>query len=574
MTVKKIGIFSAVFVSLIFVSCATTQKSVQQEGGSESVSIAVPKKKNTGYFFSIDKEILSLAENGSPASIRSLFSKLHKPLKEKYTDHEIVLLNICAELMSKVWKSESFSSDIPEADFYNPYLPIINSVDFGIYDTSSGDSDFFTAFLPNLLMLSGHMKNEYNEPMLASLKKCLEYVPDSMITNYFMGMLYIRMGNPSTALECLDKCSKNRMLEPIEVSKARQSAYFASGDYEKTISTAQRILKSSVNDKTSIEYLCRSLVKLGNWDEADKYSVKLLQMDPENIDYVLIRGRILVAREEYLKASSLLDSCEKLGANHRDYLLLRGWLQKNWSKNTSAVTETVTKALSLYPDELEILLLAAQVASAAENKIGNRTALELLSPVLEKEPGNLEVQELYITEMLRAGKYEESYKACKKLMEKGNAGITVLCAYAESCTGLGLKDEAWECAEKLYAENPKSEKVLQTYVKTMVTSVEKKDVINFINELIKVSSSSMKSFLYYEKSLVESSSDAMLEDLRTSLSFNARNVDALYRMYQVYYSSKNYKMAQFYLKQVVAIRPSDTDIQARLTELDSLSGSR
>ncbi|MBQ4235519.1 MAG: hypothetical protein II716_01620, partial [Treponema sp.] len=104
--------------------------------------------------------------------------------------------------------------------------------------------------------------------------------------------------------------------------------------------------------------------------------------------------------------------------------------------------------------------------------------------------------------------------------------------------------------------------------------VEKKDVINFINELIKVSSSSMKSFLYYEKSLVESSSDAMLEDLRTSLSFNARNVDALYRMYQVYYSSKNYKMAQFYLKQVVAIRPSDTDIQARLTELDSLSGSR
>ena len=313
-------------------------------------------------------------------------------------------------------------------------------------------------------------------------------------------------------------------------------------------------------------------MKTQKWDEAMDYSVKILQIDPENLDYILLRARILVAKGEYLKASALLDSCEGIGSKHRDYLVLRGWLQKNWSKNLSAVSDTMSTALSLYPDDLEVLLLSAQVASASESKIGGKTALELVGPVLEAEPDNKDALELYVKEMLRSGKYSDAYDTSVRMIEAGGASLETLCCHVESCLGLAKNEEAWEAATELYGQNPGSERVVQVYIKSMIAADKKQDAGELIESLIKTSSSSMKSFLYYEKSLLESNTDAELESLRVSLSYNARNVDTLYRMYRIYYSIQNYKMAQFYLKQVAAIRPNDRDVQTRLAELEKLVG--
>ena len=67
-----------------------------------------------------------------------------------------------------------------------------------------------------------------------------------------------------------------------------------------------------------------------------------------------------------------------------------------------------------------------------------------------------------------------------------------------------------------------------------------------------------------------SNESTMLSDLRSSLISNPRNSDALFRMYQIYFKRKDYRKAQYYLKQVVSLNPNDETYLRLNKELDQL----
>jgi len=55
--------------------------------------------------------------------------------------------------------------------------------------------------------------------------------------------------------------------------------------------------------------------------------------------------------------------------------------------------------------------------------------------------------------------------------------------------------------------------------------------------------------------------EGALADLRSSLISNPRNDDALFRLYELYFNKKDYRKAQYYLRQVVAINPNDNSVK-------------
>ena len=55
--------------------------------------------------------------------------------------------------------------------------------------------------------------------------------------------------------------------------------------------------------------------------------------------------------------------------------------------------------------------------------------------------------------------------------------------------------------------------------------------------------------------------DSALADLRSSLIANPRNSESLFRLYEIYYEKEDYRKAQYYLRQVVAINPNDSSIR-------------
>ena len=74
-------------------------------------------------------------------------------------------------------------------------------------------------------------------------------------------------------------------------------------------------------------------------------------------------------------------------------------------------------------------------------------------------------------------------------------------------------------------------------------------------------SQKMKSYLYFQRSYLQFSEDLKLADLRSSLTQNPRNSEALLCLYEIYFDKKDYKKAQYYLRQVVAINPNASSVR-------------
>ena len=111
------------------------------------------------------------------------------------------------------------------------------------------------------------------------------------------------------------------------------------------------------------------------------------------------------------------------------------------------------------------------------------------------------------------------------------------------------------------------ENIVQAYISVLVASNRTQEASSIISSLLSSASVKMKSFLYYKKSFLENSVENSLADLRSSLISNPRNIDSLFRLYEIYFQKKDYRKAQYYLKQIVALNPNASEYKKLNDEL-------
>ena len=143
-------------------------------------------------------------------------------------------------------------------------------------------------------------------------------------------------------------------------------------------------------------------------------------------------------------------------------------------------------------------------------------------------------------------------------------------AYTRLCSSFIIFLSESRSRTKLYGSSPSDEDAQMAYIKVMVSSGQSASALRIIEDLLSESNVRMKSFLYYERSFLRTSEDQVLADLRSSLTANPRNKDSLYRLYRIYYEKKDWRRAQYYLKQVVALDPSNATYVRQNSELDGL----
>jgi tetratricopeptide (TPR) repeat protein len=575
---KAAGILLASCIALLILfSCASTPKkettgSAAAEVNTDTsgaVAIPIPKKTSRSYFSSIEKKIRDLAEIGSPESLKQAASLLHKTDDADYDENERVLLATCAGIMSIVWPSETVSWEIPTVTESTPYLGAIDSARRGIYDYSTGNTDFLTLVLPSLVLLTSDTRNDYYSDANAALSSALSMRDNSVLANYLMGVLRRKQKRYSDSLTYFSRAVELAP-ECFETLYARADAYSRNGRNETALENGEALLETNVQNVDVLKLCAKSAFNLGNVSKAEQYVARVLQVEPENTEYVLFRARILMDKGDYIKASSLLDVSSRNDKTSIDYLLLRARLQRDWNKNTAAAGQTIEQALSLYPDNYDVLIFAAQLASSANITIGGRNALTIAGQILGMDKNNLEAKLISITEMTKNGEWENAYLLSTQLLADKKTSQSIVYTHIDICLALKKNSEANRLASSLYEASPNDENVQQTYIKVLVAFGQKDESLKLINRLLPTANSKMKSFLLYEKSYFAADSDTMLSDLRSSLTSNPRNRDALYRLYEIYYEKKDWRKAQYYLKQVVALNPTDTAILKRNDELDKL----
>ena len=308
-----------------------------------------------------------------------------------------------------------------------------------------------------------------------------------------------------------------------------------------------------------LELCAKSALAINKLDVAESYVGKLLQKEPDNPENILLRAEILFEKGEYLRVSSLLDAYSKTDKTALKYLLLRSQLQNVWNRNTTAAISTISEALTLYPDNHEVLLCAAELISESGSKINGKSAFELIEPLKQIDGENPKLLQIEIDEYIRQKQWKNAYEVSQKLIQIEPSENRII-KNILICIELGENQQAFFLADELYTNNPTSEEVQITYVKTLVANNKKTEAITLINSLLQKASSKMKSELYYQKSRLESSDDKKLSDLRSSLTANPRNEEALFALYELYFKKNDYRKAQYYLKQVIALNPSNQEL--------------
>ncbi|MCR5766623.1 MAG: hypothetical protein K6G09_11705 [Treponema sp.] len=517
------------------------------------------KAKTRTYFYKIDESIVSGVENGSPESIKLAVSKLRKSDGE-YAENEKVLMNVAAEIMHMVWPSEKTNWETFDEIEDNSYTGSINSAKNGIFDSSTGNVDFLSTTLPILVILTQNISPNVYEQCEPSVQAALELNPDSLLINYLAGILYKQEGDYPNAEKYL-QLAYEKSSNVLEVILAYSDVLVLN----KKAAVAFQVIASvpAEYDEDILVLKERAKVSFVNKDysSAEKYVAKVLQKTPNDLDFLLFRAKIFIEKKDYIHAVSLLDMYARQNDTNVDYLILRAKVQLDWSKNTNAATETVEKALRLYPENEELLMLATRISSVTDSPVAGKYADELASYVLKANPDNKEALIYAMEGLIQRENWNEAYKLSSQLILNEAASEEVILNHVRICTQLKKYTEALETATNAYRRNPENEIIMQAYVIAYCSVNSNEEALNLINGFITASSSKMKSYLYYQRSFLQHTEEAALADLRSSLIANPRNSDSLFRLYEIYYEKEDYRKAQYYLRQVVAINPNDSSIR-------------
>ena len=530
-------------------------------------------RKIQSYFGSIDKTVLQDLEIASPSSINRGLNKMRKAAIE-YTESERVIYNISSRIMSEVWSKENQLVNVPAVSQVSglgaSYLAIMDSAKSGIFENRKGEKDFFLTVLPALVILSSTENTGYYADAETALLSGLKMKPDSVLCNYLLGKLYEKQKQYEKAVACFEKATEPGTTV-FEVLYEKAACLVALGHYEAASSILDRLVIQFPSDVQVLKLYANATLLMGDFPRAELYASQVLQQNPSDLEFVLFRAKIFVETGEYLKASSLLDVYAKSFPTQHEYLLLRAKLQKEWNKNLTVAISTIEKALSLYPDDEDIILYAAQLASETGSRVSGKTGVQLAELILKDDPDNVKGLQYSVQSLYNEGRYSEAYTLSKKLLGDKAVPQRAVLMHTKVCLAMHYNDEAWKYAASLYEKNSDNIEIIQHYIEVMIKTGRTQSASKLINSMLSgTPSANLKSFLFYERSFLTSNEGTMLSDLRSSLIANPRNSDALFRMYQIYYGRKDYRKAQYYLKQVVSLNPNDEKYLRLNSELDQL----
>ena len=557
---------SLLFLSVFLVSCKSVP---DKSGNTESVSVPIearelPAVKTSfhpdmfsGYFKGVPADVLLKIQNGSPSSIADAVSLLQKP-SGKYSEQEGVLFALCASIFKYAWPHERISWSVPKELPDNLYTSTLRSIDKGISAFSSVDDDVFMLTIPCLAVFASSASAGIYDQARLSVEKALELNPRSVLNLYLAGTIALHIKDYENAAFFFKTALE---AEPLNMYAgiAYARTLTETGYAEEAYMLCREFSASEPVNSDLLKVTAKAAFSSGRYKEAEALAARLLQREPNNTDFLLFRARVLFELEEYLGAATLLDLYARTDKTAKDYLLLRARLQVGWNKNITAALTSVQEALKLYKDDTDVLTLAAELAALSGQSINGMTAFDFASAVLQREAENPRALAVLAKDAAKKKEWQRAYDAVSLLGRLQSLSSENTLLYVQICLALKKNRQARELLEQVYSPDTSDEHILQWYIRLLIAEGKKNEAASLIETLIPRSSGKMKSILYYERSRLAGDSTRELADLRSSLTSNPRNEDALYDLYLYYYRQKDYRKAQYYLKQVIALNPADPE---------------
>jgi tetratricopeptide (TPR) repeat protein len=466
------------------------------------------------------------------------------------------------------------------------YSRILRDVERGVYTPPQQNStDYLEHVLPFLAYFPQSEPEGTRTPQgralsaerflatLPDLQKAERIKSDSVLAGYFMGIVYEFAGRAEDALSQYTRIWE-RFPECFPAALGIARVMDAQGRKREVIQFLQDMVIRFPDNIQVKRRLALAYYNSGDWSRAEPAVAEILQRDNRDGDFVLMRAHILIEQGLYLQAQAPLDIYAAINPNNRLYLFLRARIQYESFHNRDAALNYLRSILRASPgtaDEASVYAVRLLMGSPrAEDQAEGRT---LLRNLLANPNPSPDVLSQALEDAIRREAWQEARPYMTRLLEERRSIQDLMAAYTVE-KEQGNNAAALSFARELYERDRTNEEGVISYISALIDTGRRDEAAGMIDSRINsIAGGALRSRYFYLRSRIRSNEELMMNDLRSSLFEDPRNLNAIISMFEIYHRRKDERRAVYYLKQALALAPDNPRLKRYEAEYAAALGS-
>jgi predicted Zn-dependent protease len=488
-----------------------------------------------------------------------------------------VMTAVAAALFRKVYHDTPYRLPSPDPPQNHPYARILREGEAGNYVRPTANStDYLEYVLPFLSFLpegSGKIPGpERAVSVLPDLLRAGELNSHSVLAPYFLGLVYERAGEDGDAAGSYRRAyALSAECYPAALGLAR--VLIRNDGAQEAIRLLLEMVIRYPDNGAIKRQLALAYYENRDWSRAEPAIAEILQRDSRDGQFILMRAHILVEQGQFMQAQAPLDLYGSIDANNRLYLFLRARVQAEGYRNRDAALSYLRSLLRLFAGDEEAAVYAVRLFLESPRREDQNEGRELLQRLLRDDRSSLTVVNLALQDAVRREAWREAQPYLDRLLRERRSVQDLLNAYRVE-RGLGNNAAALAPARELYERDPTNDEGGIAYISALIDTGRQDEAARILEaRLGAVGGGSVKSRYFYLRSRIRTGEDAVMNDLRSSLFEDPRNLDALIAMFEIYQRRRDERRAVYYLKQALALSPDNPLLRRYETEYAALLGN-
>jgi predicted Zn-dependent protease len=441
------------------------------------------------------------------------------------------------------------------------YSRILRGVREGIYISPRPNTqDYLELVLPFLALGSdlSPYPTEQLLPVLQDLRRGENLNPHSVLAPYFMGLIYERLNRPNQAISAYKRAYEvSSECYPPVLGQIR--VLDKTGKKQEALDMLQDLLIQFPDNRAIKQQLARTYYANRDWSRAESAITEILQQDSHNPEFLLLYAHTLVEKKQFFKALVPLDQYGAIQGNKRLYLFLRARIQYEGYHNRDAALTYLRSILKTAPSDVEVSVYTAALLLESPQLEEQTEGRELLQGLLQEEKPALEIVDLAFRDAVRREAWEEAQGYVVRLLDADRTQYLLDAAKVEQ--GLGNMEEAFSYAQELYEQNLAHEAGTLIYVSVLIDRGQQNEARQIIESHLAKAERTVKAEYYYLRSRIRGTDEEALQDLRSSLFEDPRNLHALMGMIELYHRRNDQRRLEYYLKQALSFAPDNAQLR-------------
>ncbi|MCL2720256.1 MAG: tetratricopeptide repeat protein [Treponema sp.] len=512
----------------------------------------------------IAEEIRTLTETGILSSMLDAL-ELIRNRDISATEFGRMMTGINVLLIRLVYPDSVATLPMIDLPLASNYSHIIREAQRGNYiSPASASVDFFEHILP-FLAINEQTGSNVLSNALRDLNKAVSLQPSSVLPLYFTGLILEREGRYNEAEVAYRRAYNiSNRCYPAQIGIGRIKRF--TGNANEAIDVFSDLAIHFPDSNLIRRELAISYFVNRDWSRALSSVDEILRMEPRDGDFLLLRASILIEQGLFSQANISLDSYASINPNNRTYLFLRARVQAEGNRNRDSALNYLRSILRSSPNDVEAMTYASTLLMESSRPADQAEGRELLERLRLTSGSSIDVLSLSLRDAIQRESWQEAMGFLNRIFTVRRTDQDLIDGYYIE-HNLRNNTRAFNYARELYERDNSNNEYTIIYISALIDNGRRDEASRLVeSRLASVSGGQVMSRYYFLRSRLQTNQDSALNDLRSSLFEDPRNLDAIISMFEIYHVRREERRAVHYLRQALAISPDHPRLRPYMRE--------